>query len=284
MRLLAPAALALASTACFATRNDVRILQGDIFALRAQQAQADSARARQLAGISATLSTTLGVVQDSVRMLGDRLTSFQGATRQELYSIGQQLLGLGELMGQSQAQLLRFKAEIEDRNNQVLNQMIRAAQPADATATPPTGGGAPTRAPGDTAASPPIVPPEEGPNVLYQIGMDQLMQRGYSSARDVFNRLLTRFPESDLAPDATLRIAEAFGAEGRVAESDSAFHVVFEKWPSAESAAPAMYKLGLSLDRQGKRAEARAMMQQVVRNYPRSDSYTLASDWLKANP
>jgi tol-pal system protein YbgF len=283
MRLLAPVALALASTACFATRNDVRILQGDVFALRTQQAQADSARARQLAGIASTLSTTLDVVRDSVRVLSDRLTSFQGATRQDMYSIGQQLLGLGELMGQSQAQLLRFKAEIEDANNAVLNQMIRAAQPADVTATPPAGAGAPSRAPGDTTP-PPIVPPEEGPNVLYQIGMDQLMQRGYSSAREVFDRIVTRFPESDVAPDATLRIAEAFGAEGRVAESDSVFRVVFEKWPSAESAAPAMYKLGLSLDRQGKRAEARAMMQQVVRNYPRSDSYTLASDWLKANP
>jgi len=278
MRLLAPVALALASTACFATRNDVRILQGDIFALRAQQAQADSARARQLAEISGTLNTTLGVVQDSVRQLGDRLTSFQGATRQELYSIGQQLLQLGELMGQSQAALRSFRAEIEDRNQQVLNQMIRATQPTDLTAPPPPG------ALGDTAQPPTIVAPGEGPNVLYEIGSDQLMQRSYSAARDAFMQILMRYPDSDRAPDAALRIAEAFGAEGRVIESDSVFREVFQKWPTAEAAPPAMYKLALSLDRQGRRAEARAMMQRVVTNYPRSDSYTLASDWLKANP
>jgi hypothetical protein len=60
------------------------------------QARADSARARQLADISSTLNTTLGGVRDSVRELGTRLVTFQGATRQELYSLGQQLLQLGD--------------------------------------------------------------------------------------------------------------------------------------------------------------------------------------------
>src|SRR6185503_18588416 len=108
LRLLGPVALIATSSACFATRNDVRILQEDIFSLRTMQARADSARARQLTDISSTLNTTLASVRDSVRELGTRLVSFQGSTRQELYSLGQQLLQLGALMGQSQAAMRDF--------------------------------------------------------------------------------------------------------------------------------------------------------------------------------
>src|SRR5262245_22969864 len=117
LRLIAPAALAVISSACFATRNDVRILQEDILSLRTLEMRQDSARARQLAALSTTLTTSLNAtllaVRDSVKDLGLRLTTFQGATRQDLYQLGQQLLQLGELMGQSQAALRNFSANME---------------------------------------------------------------------------------------------------------------------------------------------------------------------------
>lgn len=272
MRVPALVVLSLATSACFATRNDVRILQEDIYALRTQQAQADSVRARQLAEIASTLNTTLTVVKDSVEDLGERLTAFQGATRQELYSIGQQLLQVGELVGQSQAQLLRFRADIDERNRQIMQQAVAAS-------TPPA-------APGDTTRPPEVVPPTvtEGPNVLYETGRDQLLQQSYSSAREAFTHILTLYPDWDRAADAQSSIAEAFQAENRIAEADSTYRVVFTKYPTSDAAPAAMYKLALSLDRQARRAEARAFMQRVVREYPRSDSFTLATDWLKNNP
>jgi tol-pal system protein YbgF len=271
MRVPALVALSFATSACFATRNDVRILQEDIYGLRTQQAQADSMRARQLAEISATLNTTLTVVKDSVDDLGTRLTAFQGATRQELYSLGQQMLQLGELMGQSQAALLRFRSDLDERNRQIMQQAITAA--------------APPATPGDTTR-PNVVPPvlSEGPNGLYEIGRDQLLQQSYSAAREAFTQILTSFPSWDRVADAQSSIAESFQAEQRIPEADSTYRVVFTKYPTSEAAPAAMYKLALSLDRQGRRAEARAFMQRVVREYPRSDSFTLATDWLKNNP
>ena len=94
LRLLGPAALLFATSACFATRNDVRILQEDILSFRTMQMRADSARSRQLVEISNTLSTNLAAVRDSVRDVGMRLTTFQGATRQELFSLGERLIQL----------------------------------------------------------------------------------------------------------------------------------------------------------------------------------------------
>lgn len=283
MRILAPVALAIVTSACFATRNDVRILQGDIFALRTQQARADSARARQIADLAASLNTTLGVVRDSLDDVGARLTSFQGATRQELYSLGQQLLQLGELMGQSQAAMARFRADLEERQRVVMEEMIRAAAPqVPPTAPPPAGAAA-----RDTTTRPPQVTlpvPTEGPNTLYEVGRDQALRGAWAAAREAFTAVLDRFETSDRAPLAQAGIADAFAAEGRTTEADSAYRLVFTKWPLSEAAPTAMYKLGLSLDRQGRRADARALMQRLTREYPRSDSYRLAIDWLDRNP
>ena len=271
LRLIGPAALLLASSACFATRNDVRILQEDILSLRSMQARADSARARQLTDISNTLNTNLVALRDSVRDVGMRLTTFQGATRQELYSLGERLIQLGELMGANAQAMRSFRADLEERNRQVMDQAIR-------TVAPPV-------VPGDTTTRPaPAVSLTEGPNVLYQMGRDQIANRAWSSARDAFNRLIEKHPSSDLVPDAMLGIADAFDAEGNRLEGDSVYRALFTKYPSDEMAPRAMYKLGLSLARQQKKPEARKAMQDVVRLYPRSDESTLASDWLARNP
>ena len=215
LRHLAPVTFVVVSGACFATRNDVRILQEDIHAMRAQQLRADSARAKQVADMTAALAANIGVVKDSVRDLGVRLTTFQGATRQELYSIGQQLLMIGESMGQSQAQLRNFRADIEERNRQTLETALRSVPPpvvaAGDTTKPPT-----------TAA---VVPLTEGPNTLYQIGRDQLMQNSWSAARDAFTQLLTAHPTSDLAPHAQLHIGESYDAEGSRTAGDSVFRL-----------------------------------------------------------
>lgn len=273
LRLLVPAALLAASSACFATRNDVRILQGDIFALRTQQARADSARARQLADIAAAMTTSIGVVRDSVREVGNRLTAFQGATRTDLNTIGQQLLQLGELMGQSQAAMGRFRADLEENTRQILEQAATRA------ATPPTVTDTTTRS---TPPAPLI--PTEGPNVLYQLGRDQLRQNSWSAARDAFLKLMTDHPNSDRVPLALFGVAESYDGEGNRAQGDSVYRLVHQRYPTSEVAPRALYKLGLSLATQRKRPEARTVMQDVVRFYPRSDEAQLASDWLARNP
>jgi TolA-binding protein len=272
LRLIAPFALLVSMSACFATRNDVRILQEDILSLRTANARADSARARQLADLTTTLNTTLVVVRDSVREVGGRLDSFQGSTRQDLRSIGQQLLQLGELMGQSSTALQNFRADLEERNRQAMEQAMRA--------------GAPPAVPGDTTTRPVVPPPvmTEGPNVLYQIGRDQLQSRAWSSARDAFRQLLREHPTSDRVPDAMRGIAESFDAEGNRVQGDSVFREVVAKFPNSPSAPTSLYKLGLSLMAQRKPAEARTAMQEVVRKYPRSDESTLATEWLARNP
>ncbi|MEO7965313.1 MAG: hypothetical protein ABIT38_15505, partial [Gemmatimonadaceae bacterium] len=140
------------TSGCFATRTDMRVLQGDILAFRTEAARADSARARQIA----TVSSSLIVVNDSLRETSARLVKFQGDTRGEIRQIYQQLLQIQELTGQSQRKLQDLRADLE----------AKAQQPV----APPV-----AAFPGDTSkAATPGVSAAPGPNQLYQLVYDQL--------------------------------------------------------------------------------------------------------------
>jgi tol-pal system protein YbgF len=255
--------IALVASACFATRNDVRLLQTDMLASRAEAARADSARARQIAQIAATLTTTLGALSDSVRDVSTRLDRFKGDTRTDLYNVQQQLLQVQELTGQSQRRINDLRAELERRSEQ-----IAAGTPA----TPAT--------PGDTTRPP---PPQTGPAQLYQIARQQLDQGSYGTARAGFQELLRLYPTSDLAPDALHFVAESYAAEMNLASADSAYTQVLTRYPRSSRAPSSLYKLGISLAKQGKKSDARAAMDRVTREYPQSDEAELAREWLRTN-
>ena len=94
--------------ACFATRNDVRVLQGDIAVLRAEATRADSMHREQLRQVS----RQVGVVNDSVRTVATVLSRFQGDVSLSLHNIGQQLITLTELAGASQKKLQEMRADL----------------------------------------------------------------------------------------------------------------------------------------------------------------------------
>jgi tol-pal system protein YbgF len=251
-------AACVTSSGCFATRNDVRILQGDVLAFRNETLKADSARSQQIE----LLARSLGAVNDSLREVNTRLGKFQGDTRGELRSIQEQLLQVQEIVGVSRATIDRLRGEIEERSTPTTP--VIPVAPSDSTR--------------------PQTPATPGPNALWAMADDQLRRGSYGAARTVLEDLLRNYPTSELAPDAQLRIAESYAAENNVPAADSAFTLVAANHAKSPRAATALYKLGLSQARQGKRVEARATMARVARDYPASDEADLANEWLRANP
>ena len=257
---LAPVALAMATSACFATRNDVRILQQDVANVRASQQKADSALAASLNQVA----TTLGIVTDSLRSANSRVANWQANTQGDLRSIREQLVQIQELTGASQQRLLELRANLEERNQQTAPSPI-APVPGDTT-RPPVG------------SQPPAGP---GPVTLYRLAYDQLSRGSHSTARSGFQELLTQYPTSDLAPDAQYYIGESLAAEGNSAAADSVFNLVVSTYPRAPRAASALYKHGLYLQKAKRDREARQVFQSVIDKYPRSDEAQLARDQLR---
>jgi tol-pal system protein YbgF len=225
----------------------VRVLQGDLNNVRAELARNDAAQAEQLRQLIATLQT----LTDSLRATSGRLARFEGDTRNTLFSVRQDLVTIQELTGQTQQRLARMRAELEERN-----QAAAAGAPADSASGP-------------------------GAGQLLQLGKSQLQRGSYGTARTAFQELLTRFPNSDLAPDAQLQIAESFASEGNTRAADSVYRIVDATYPQSQQAATALFKRGISLQRAGQTREARAAFEAVVQRFPRSDEAELARSRLR---
>jgi len=241
--------LLVAATGCFATRSDVRLLQQDLVVMRTESARSDSLVRVQLQQVTATL----GMSADSMRVLSSRMARLSGELQGDLYAMGQQLVQIQELTGQSQRRLQEVRASLEQRSAAVAVQ-----------------GGTP----GDSAAQP-------GPNQLFQLALDQLRRGSTGSARTAFRDLLTRFPKSDVAGEAQFYIGESLRQEGNAVAADSAYLAVVTQYPHSARAATALYKHSQNLETAGNGVGARQVLERIVREYPRSDEAVLARDRLR---
>jgi len=105
---------------------------------------------------------------------------------------------------------------------------------------------------------------------------------GKAAARSAFADLLTKYPDSDLAPDAQFYLAEALAAEGKTSSADTAYATVVKKYPQSLRAATAMYKRGVAQQKGGKTATARKTFNDLIKMFPESDEAALARERLRA--
>ena len=260
---LVPAVVMAAGTACFATRNDVRTLQGDIAVLRAENARSDSVHRAQFAAAA----VQVGAVSDSLRSLNAFLarfasdvSRFQGDLSIEMHTFGQQMIALQELTGQNQKKLQDVKAQFERQEAELATSAAPSAVPG-------------------VQGTPGSAPP--GPNQLYTMGMAQMSRATYSAARAAFEGLIEQFPNDDLAGEAQYQIAHSFDLEGQAASADSAYGVVVQKYPKTTHAPTALYKQALTAKAAGQAARAKTLFQQIVDQYPRSPEAATVADQLK---
>lgn len=268
LRRLAPVAL-VATGACFATSNDVKLLQVQIDSLRTANVRSDSVRSAQLGQVVATL----GLVRDSLGTVSGRVVKMQGDMRGDLHDVNEQLLQIQQLTGQSQNRLQELRASIEQRNQDV----------GEGAAPPPTTTGArgATTPPGTSPAPGAPGSTEPGPNQLYQLGMQQLQRGSPSTAVQAFQKLLSDYPTADISPEAQFYLGEAYRAQGNAAAADSAYAMVIQKFPKSPHAPTALYKRALYLEQQGNATAARALLNQLISTYPQSDEAALARDHLR---
>jgi tol-pal system protein YbgF len=267
---LVPLVALVATGGCFATRGDVRIVQTDIASLRAellrnQQEQKDA--------LTQTLRL-LQVASDSLARVSARTVGIQGDVRGEMRAVREQLLQVQTLLGQSQATIARLRKEMEEQ---------RAGMVPSGGVTPPP---AVTPAPGRPGAAPAktdtaVAAPVPGPSQLFVNGRDQLTRGSSSTARTLFQELLSSYPDSDYAPDAQFWIAESLAKENNVAAADAAYAAVVSTYPNAPKAPTALYKRAQLLLKQGNTPQAKQLFEQVVARYPRSDEAELAAETLK---
>jgi tol-pal system protein YbgF len=255
----------LTTGACFATREDVRALDLNLRETRAERLRSDSLLNQQLQ----QMVTAVATMNDSVAVLSNRLTSWQGSVRGELFEIAQQLVTIQELSGQSQRRLQEVRASLEQRLN---------------VTPPPAATDSSVAAPGATAAAAPATPVEPGPNTLFQLALDQLRRGSAGTARLAFQELLTKHPTSDVADDAQFYLAEAYAADNQPAAADSIYGVVVIVYPESPRAPTALFKRALARVSANDTEAAKTMFTELIAKYPRSDEAALARERLRTIP
>lgn len=263
-RNLGIAAVAISSSACFASTAQLDEVRDDISTTRAESAASDSVRAVQLVQILSTLRD----LSDSIASLNQRMTRLRAETQADVRAMRQTVDQIAEVSGQSEARLRDLRRQIDSRMKQV---------PPSTTPAVPSG---------DTLTAPaPASPPPEaaGPDAeeLYRIGRDQLTRGGNSAARSALSDLLQRFPDSELAADAQFLIAESYAAERTPAPADSAYAIVVSKYPDSPRAPTALYKRGVIAQTARRTTAAKRLYNELIQKYPSSDEADLARERLR---
>jgi tol-pal system protein YbgF len=247
--------VALGLAAGCALRGDVRKVELQVEAQRAERARADAERAAQLD----SLRTLVVALQQTLTAQQAYLVQMRGDVRTDLVAVQQQLVQVQELTGQSQQRLSELRARIEERAQQPV-------PPLDTT--------------GRAAAGPSGTPGGPGPDQMYDLSLQQFRRGSLATARLGFREFLRVYPTHERAPDALFYLGETWGGES--ADSAAAvYQQVVKTYANSSRAPAALYKLGLLAEHRSDKAAARTYYARVIAGYPRSDEANLARDKLQ---
>jgi len=245
----------LISTGCFfATKSDFDKLQADIVGTRATSNASDSVQRAYLVEVTRSVRA----LNDSISALSRRVNTMRSATDADLAAMKQDISQLQDMSGQSEQRLRDMRAAIEDK----------APATVDAAVGDSASGAAPAGGP--------------GPAQLLQAGRDQLLKGGNVAARAAFSELITKYPRSDLVPEAMFFTAQAFAAERNPEAADQQYAALISRFPNSQRVATAMYKRALQMQATKKTAAAKQLFQEIIKKYPRSDEAALADERLQS--
>lgn len=103
-----------------------------------------------------------------------------------------------------------------------------------------------------------------------------LKSREYDKAIPAFQDFLSRFPDSEYAPNAHYWLGQLLFNKQQWTEAKEQFSIVNERFVDSAKRPDALLKLGVIAERQGNDALAKQLFNQVVNDFPSSSARKLA--------
>lgn len=272
LRRLAPAAFLVAG-ACFATRNDVLILQRDIRESRAELTRQVQQLQQQQTQNAENLRLMILAYSDSLRKFEERFWSTGGDLTDSQKALARSL----------DTYLARLDAALDEMRRQsatiaLIQERVDALTIAQATAAPATSN------PDSVSRDSVPVGAVGGPVENLAAGKRQLDLGNFGTARGSFEAVLEIASDTALLSEAHYLIGMTYYAETNFAVADSVFLVVLQRYPRTAVEVKALYKHGVFLKDQRQFAEARGIFNRVVAEFPNSDEAPLARDRIAEIP
>src|SRR5438128_6640790 len=178
--------LGLGLAAGCAPKGDVRKVELQVAALKADAARADADRAAQIDSVLKLLAA----VQQAVAAQQAYLVQFRGDVRTDLVGVQQQLVTVQELTGQSQQRLSELRARVEER----------AQQPVPALDTSAA----------RTPVGPSGHPAGPGPAQMYDLSLQQYRRCSLGTARLGFREVRRVYPGEERGAGALFSMGGRF--------------------------------------------------------------------------
>ena len=226
------------------------------------------------------LNTSMSAVQKTTQ-------DFSAASGARLDTMGTQVQGLSDNVGDLQARLGKLDQKLTDIQNTLQNVDSKLASSGPAPSTPipstmnapsgPTPGGVPMpMAPSAGAAGPPA-----SADVLYSNALRDINGKHYDIATQEFQDYLKYYGETDLASNAQFYLGEVAYMQNQFQNALDAYNKVIENYPKSFKTASARMRKGFCLAELGQKASAVRELRTVVRLYPGTDEAKRSAAKLK---
>jgi tol-pal system protein YbgF len=116
---------------------------------------------------------------------------------------------------------------------------------------------------------------------LYAQGKKLFDNEDFGGARNAFESLLKKFPQSDQADNAQFWIGETYYRENWYEKAILEYQKVIENFPKGNKVPAALLKQGMSFTELGDKENARLIFKELIDRYPRSTEAKIAAQKLK---
>ncbi len=211
------------------------------------------------------------------------------------------LNALSRKLADQSAQVLKSNADIQvelqqlhdqiqalQANLDATNQRL-AALSSDLAATrerlasgPPSPAGAPGAAPGAASAAAPGAGQPAEPAQLYNSAYEDYLRGNFDLAIQGFTEYVKRYPQTDLAANATYWVGECYYSKKQYKEAIEAFTNLLNTYKTSDKAGAALLKKGFAYLELGDRSQGVINLQYVIYEHPGSKEAELARSRLAA--
>ena len=229
------------------------------------------------------LNTSMSAVQKTTQ-------DFSAASGARLDTMGTQVQGMSDNVGDLQARVGKLDQKLTDIQNTLQNVDSKLASPSSGPSGPPpsTMMNGPGPGPGASSAPPVGGMPSAGPSgppasadVLYSNALRDINGKHYDLATQEFQDYLKYYGETDLASNAQFYLGEVAFMQNQYQLALDNYNKVIENYPRSFKTATARMRKGFCLAELGQKASAVRELRNVVRLYPGTDEAKRAAAKLK---
>jgi tol-pal system protein YbgF len=230
------------------------------------------------------LNTSMSAVQKTTQ-------DFSAASGARLDTMGTQVQGLSDNVGDLQARMGKLDQKLTDIQNTLQNVDSKLASPGPSPGlAPPSTMNAPSGPSGPSGNIPTIPPggpapsasgPPASADVLYSNALRDINGKHYELATQEFQDYLKYYGDTDLASNAQFYLGEVAFMQSQFQVALDAYNRVIENYPKSFKTASARMRKGLCLSELGQKASAVRELRAVVRLYPGTDEAKRAAAKLR---